>query len=426
MNETATDVLVIGAGPAGLAVGGCLKPAGVAFELLERASKVAPRWRDHYERLHLHTFRDLSRLPDHPWPLGVAAYPSRDQVVAYFEEHARQNGLRPRFEREVTSLRREGTRWVARTRGPHGDERWSAPRAVVATGYNRVPNRPRWPGEETFSGRVMHAAEYRNGREWLGKRALVVGSGNSGAEIVLDLFEHGASTSMCVRHPTHVSPRDLFGVIPTQVLGLGLGWLPPKLFDRLALPMTKRLVGDLSAYGISRPERGPMELLQATGRVPLLDIGTVELIRQGRVTVYPGIERFDGSDVVFVDGRRAAFDVVVLATGYHAALEGFLDGAERLVDGKGHPTAFGEEHPDAPGLYFVGYRNPPTGAIHDIAKEAVRVAKAIAHAATTATTTTATATSTAKSSTTSSGTTSGATRSAADPADSGEKKGART
>lgn len=390
MNETSTDVLVIGAGPSGLAVGGCLKRAGVAFELLERASKVAPRWRDHYERLHLHTFRDLSRLPDHPWPLGVAAYPSRDQVVAYFEEHARKNALQPRFDREVTSLRREGAQWVATTRGPHGDERWSAPRAVVATGYNRVPNRPRWPGEEGFSGRVMHAAEYRNGREWLGKRALVVGSGNSGAEIVLDLFEHGATTAMCVRHPTHVSPRDLFGVIPTQVLGLGLGWLPPKLFDRLALPMTKRLVGDLSAYGITRPERGPMELLQATGRVPLLDIGTVELIRQGRVTVYPGIERFDGSDVVFVDGRRATLDVVVLATGYHAALEGFLEGAERLVDGKGHPTAFGEEHPAAPGLYFVGYRNPPTGAIHDIAKEAVRVAKSIATTTSSATTTSAT------------------------------------
>lgn len=376
--ETTTDVLVLGAGPAGIAVGGCLKREGVAFELLERASSVAPRWRDHYERLHLHTFRDLSRLPEHPWPLGVASYPSRDQVVAYFEEHARKHALSPRFEREVTTLRREGARWIATTRGAHGDERWSAPRVVIATGYNRVPHRPTWPGEATFAGRVMHAADYRNGRDWRGKRAIVVGSGNSGAEITLDLFEHGASTAMCVRHPTHISPRDLLGVIPTQVLGLGLGWLPPKLFDRLALPLTKRLVGDLSAFGISRPEQGPMELLQKTGRVPLLDIGTVELIRQGRVTVYPGIERFEGSDVVFVDGRRAPFDVVVLATGYHAALEGFLEGADRLVDGKGHPTVFGKEHPDAPGLYFVGYRNPPTGAIHDIGKEAGRVARSIA------------------------------------------------
>ncbi|MCA9612788.1 MAG: NAD(P)/FAD-dependent oxidoreductase [Myxococcales bacterium] len=380
VNETTTQVLVLGAGPAGLAVGGCLRSAGVPFELLERASTVGHRWRNHYERLHLHTYRDLTKLPDHPWPLHVASYPSRDQVVAYLDEHARKNALTPRFEREVVRLAREGAAWVATTKGPHGDERWVAPRAVIATGYNRVPHRPTWPGEPSFAGTIVHAVDYRNGRAYRGKRALVVGSGNSGAEITLDLFEHGARTSMAIRHPTHVSPRDLFGVVPTQALGVALGWLPPKVFDRLALPLTKRLVGDLSAYGITRPDQGPMELLQKTGRVPLLDIGTVELVRQGRITVFPGIERFDGSDVVFVDGRSEPFDVVVLATGYHAALEGFLDGAERLVDGKGHPTAHAQEHPEAPGLYFVGYRNPPTGAIHDIAKEARRVAGAIGRA----------------------------------------------
>src|SRR5690606_37685061 len=139
---------------------------------------------------------------------------------------------------------------------------------------------------------------------WRGKRALVVGCGNSGAEIALDLFEHGATTAMCIRHPTHVSPRDVLGVIPTQVLGLAMSWLPPKVSDRLALPLTKRLVGDLSAYGITRPQEGPMELLATKGRVPLLDIGTVELIRQGRIVVVPGIERFDARELVFVDGRR--------------------------------------------------------------------------------------------------------------------------
>lgn len=377
MSETTTEALVLGAGPAGLAVSGLLERAGVPFELLERADRVGPRWRSHYERLHLHTFRDLTRLPDHPWPRGVASYPSRDQVVDYLDEHARRHALRPRFEREVVRLAREGTRWVATTRGPHGDERWSAPRVVIATGYNRVPHRPTWPGEASFTGQVMHAYDYRNGRAWRGKRALVVGCGNSGAEIALDLFEHGATTAMCIRHPTHVSPRDVLGVIPTQVLGLAMSWLPPKVSDRLALPLTKRLVGDLSAYGITRPQEGPMELLATKGRVPLLDIGTVELIRQGRIVVMPGIERFDARELVFVDGRRRPFDVVVLATGYRAALEGFLDGAERFVDARGYPTAHGREHPDAPGLFFVGYRNPPTGAIHDIAKEATRVAAAI-------------------------------------------------
>lgn len=386
VNETRTEVLIVGAGPAGLAVAACLRREGVAFEVLEQAGSVGPRWREHYERLHLHTFRDTSALPHQPWPAGVPGYPSRQQVVDYLESYARRFEIAPRFSREVRRLApRSGGGWVAEARGPEGEERWLARHLVVAAGYNREPYHPRFAGDDGFEGAIVHSRAYREGRGWRGKRALVVGAGNSGAEIALDLFEHGAETAMCVRSPTHVSPRDLFGFFPAQLAGLAMSWLPARVADRVALPLTKRLMGDLSAFGITRPALGPLEVLAREGRVALLDIGTVELIRQGRVTVYPGIARFDAREVAFVDGRRAAFDLVVLATGYRPALSGFFDGAaggsrlaDAILDERGYPRVFGAEVPGAPGLYFIGYSNPPTGALFTIAREAKRVAKGIA------------------------------------------------
>lgn len=370
------EVVVLGAGPSGLAVGGALRMKGVPFEVLERADAVGFTWRNHYERLHLHTVKQHSSLPGLAWPAHVPMYPARGDVVDYLEAYARHHRIEPRLGETITRLRRDGDRWAVE----HTSGTTRAKSVVVATGYNRVPHTPEWPGRERFKGVVMHSGEYRNGRAFKGRNALVVGAGNSGAEIALDLWESGARTSLCVRGPLHVVPRDMFG-IPAQVNSLRImSKLPPRLADRLSLAMLDRVVGDLSPWGIRRPAIGPISQVLVNKQIPLIDVGTVALIKQGHIRVVPGIERFTETGVTLDDGSSLDLDAVVLATGYRPALDAFLDDAHRYTDARGYPTRFGDDAP-APGLYFVGYRNPLTGALHDIAREATAIAARIARSA---------------------------------------------
>jgi len=363
------DTVIVGAGPSGLAVAGCLTRAGLPFTLLERETSVGASWRNHYDRLHLHTARSLSSLPHHPMPATYPTYPSRDEVVAYLESYRRELGLEPRLGVEVTRAYRADHRWHLTA---SSGEAWLARHLVVATGYNAAPVRPTWPGLDTFPGHIIHSSEYKNGRDLARQRVLVVGAGNSGAEIAVDLWECRAEVALAIRGPIHVAPRDAFG-LPAQHFTLALSRLPVRLADKLSEPLRDLVIGDLTPWGIKRPPVGPLELLETTGRVPLVDIGTVALIKQGAITVYPGLSRVDGATVTFVDGRTHDFDALVLATGYRAGL-GWLDAD--CLDDRGLPRAHGREA--APGLYFVGYRNPTTGNLREIALEAQRVADALA------------------------------------------------
>ncbi len=370
------EAVVLGAGPSGLAVGGALRMKGVSFEVLERADAPGHTWRTHYDRLHLHTVKQHSSLPGLPWPAHVPMYPSRDEVVAYLEAYARHHRIEARLGETITRVRRDGDRWAVE----HTSGTTRARHVVVATGYNRVPHIPTWPGREGFAGEVIHSGAYRNGRAFKGRRALVVGAGNSGAEIALDLWESGARTALCVRGPLHVVPRDVFG-IPAQVNSLRvMSRLPPRVADRLSLLMLDRVVGDLSPWGIRRPAIGPVSQVLVNKQIPLIDVGTVALIKQGHIRVVPGIARFTEAGVALDDGSALDLDLVVLATGYRPALDAFLDDAPRYTDARGYPTHFGADAP-APGLYFVGYRNPLTGALHDIAREATAIAAHIARSA---------------------------------------------
>lgn len=367
------EVLVVGAGPAGLAVSACLKRVGQPHRLVDKAEVIASSWRNHYERLHLHTAKDWSALPGLPFPDDYPLYPSRAQVVAYLDRYAARMELEPHLGVEVTRAAHDGSGWTIDTRA-HGT--YDARALIVASGYCALASRASWPGLETFPGPIVHASEYKNGRSFKGQRVLVVGSGNSGAEIAIDLWEHGAEVAMVFRGPVHVVPRDAFG-IPAQRMTLLMSRLPTRVADRLSLPMRELAIGDLSRFGIHRPPVGPLELLEKTGRVPLVDIGTVALVKQGAITVYPNIASVEAERVRFVDERAAPFDAIVLATGYRAALERWLVGAERVLDHRGLPRVHGAESA-IPGLYFCGFRNPTTGALREIALEADRIGEAFA------------------------------------------------
>lgn len=365
------DIVIIGAGPAGLAVSACLRRAGLPHIVVERAYDVAASWNQHYDRLHLHTVKRYSSLPFSPWPREAPLYPSRADMVVYLGRYAEQHRIAPRFGVEVRRVTRDSTRFKVDTSAGGLKPRF----VVVATGYNAVANRPEFPGLGGFTGSVVHSEIYRNPQAYVGRRTLVVGCGNSGAEIALDLSEQRIDVAMVVRGPVHVVPRDLFGR-PSQETSVLLSRLPVAVRDAIVSPILRLAVGDLSRWGIVRPALGPNRQIEDTGRIPILDIGTIAQVKAGRIRVFPAVQEVLPDRVRFVDGRTEAFDAIILATGYRPGLDRFIHGFESISDERGRPRGLGEET-GAPGLFFVGFRTPPTGALREIASEAPRVATAI-------------------------------------------------
>lgn len=374
----ATETIVIGAGPAGLAVGACLRQAGIPCLILEQADQVGSAWRRHYDRLHLHTAKAFSALPFMPFPQEYPRYPSRLQVIAYLEAYAQRFQLQPRFGQQVIATRRVNDQWEIQTQDSRypQDNHYQAQNLVIAAGYTREPNLPHWPGQESFHGPVLHSSQYRNGAPFQKQKVLVVGFGNSGGEIAIDLHEHGAQPALAVRSPVNVIPRELLG-IPILAIGIVQSKMPPRLTDALNAPILRVVMGDLTRYGLRKLPHGPRTQILQDGRIPLIDVGTIDLIKRGHIVVYPGIERFTANGVLFADGREAQFDAVVLATGYRPRVSAFLEAGPTVYDENGTPLSSGRETP-IPGLYFCGYYVSPTGMLREIGLEARRISAAIA------------------------------------------------
>jgi indole-3-pyruvate monooxygenase len=365
------DALVIGAGPAGLAVGACLRAAGLGPAIIERGNRVAPVWSQHYDRLHLHTVKEYSGLPYFAFAPEYPKFPSRVDVIRYLETYAAHNQLAPHFGEEAHRLYQQGGVWHCETSASH----YTARNVVIATGYNRVPNVPRWPDEDDFQGDVVHSFSYRNGAEYRDARVLIVGIGNTGAEIALDLLEHGAHPTISVRGTVNVIPREFRGR-STQATGVKLRWLPTGIRDRIASAISRAAFGDLAQYGLKRPAYGPVRQIEQYGRLPVIDVGTLAAIRDGRIAIAPDIARFTETGVIYTDGRAAAFDAVILATGYRPGIDAFLQDATRVIDERGYPAGDGES--PLRGLFFVGFARPKAGVLREINISAQAVARQIA------------------------------------------------
>lgn len=377
MSTINTPVLIIGAGPAGLAVAGHLRRLNIPFEIIERGRHVGESWHKHYDRLHLHTVKELSSLPGLEFPADYPRYVSREQLIAYFERYAAHFDIRPHFGMEAVSIdRRAAGDWrVEMARG----QDFTARRVVVATGVNRVPYRPYFDGEENFQGEVIHSWDYRNPAPFAGRRVLVVGMGNTGAEIALDLCEAGVETVLSVRSPVNIVPRDVFGR-PTQLTALKLAKLPAWLGDAVGTLIRRLVVGNLTRYGIQTPKMPPARQLRVQGKTPVIDLGTLREIKAGRIRVRPGIDHFTPDGVVFKDSSQEVFDAVILATGYRARIQDLLDEIEPKLDQYDAPRGCVGEGPFE-GLYFIGFDNyTPGGILGTIRRDAAVVAAAISEA----------------------------------------------
>ena len=366
-----TNTIIIGAGAAGLAVAACLKQTGISNIILEQSDKVGATWRRHYDRLHLHTDKKNSVLPFASFPKEYPRYPSRDQVVTYLEEYAKRFELDIRFNQHVDSARWKDDQWLVQTQ----DTLHASPNLVIACGYARQPLIPEWKGKETFRGKIIHSSKYKNGSEFKGKNVLVVGFGNSGGEIAIDLYEHGAKPGIAVRNAVNVIPRELAG-IPILSIGIVQNKMPARLADAVNAPILRAVVGDITKYGLRKLPYGPATQIQKDKRIPLIDVGTMKLIREGCITVYSGVEEFSENGVKFEGGKEAEFDAVILATGYHPRVNDFLQDTSSAIDEEGMPTSTGRES-SISGLYFCGYYVSPTGMLREIGIEAKQIAAAI-------------------------------------------------
>jgi putative flavoprotein involved in K+ transport len=366
------DAAIVGAGPAGLAAAASLGAQGLRAVVVDKAAQVGSAWREHYDRLHLHTERTLSGLPGLPIPRKHGKWVPRAAVVEYLEEYARHHRIELRLSTPVERLDRDDASWRLTT--PAGPLR--ARTAVIATGYNHTPYLPEWPGCSSFAGELLHSARYKNAGPFRDRHVLVVGTGNSGAEIAVDLMDGGAaSVRIAVRTPPNIVRREVGG-LSAQRLGVALRHLSPAIVDPIVRLVQRLTVGDLRPYGLPPSPRGTYTRARE-GQIPILDVGLIDALKTGRVTVVSAVRAFEGRDVVLEGGGRIQPDAVVAATGYIRGLERLV-GHLGVLDPRGLPLAHGSKtHPAAPGLHFIGYSNPVSGNLREIAIDARKIAKAL-------------------------------------------------
>ncbi|MEV7402121.1 NAD(P)/FAD-dependent oxidoreductase [Streptomyces sp. NPDC091267] len=371
-------VYVIGGGPGGLAAAAALREQGVRAVVLEKSADVGASWRRHYDRLHLHTTRRWSALPGLAMPRRFGRWVSRDNVVRYLEKYAEHHELEVVTGVEVSRIDRapDGTGWRLTATG--GRE-LTGRAVVVATGFNHTPRVPDWPGRDTFTGELAHASDYRNATPYAGKDVLVVGVGNTGAEIAVDLVEGGASrVRLAVRTVPHILRRSTAGW-PAQATGILVRRLPVALVDRAAGLMARATMPDLTEQGLPRPDTGLYSRVK-DGAIPIQDVGLIDAVKSGGVVPVAAVESFDKDTVVLADGTRITPDAVIAATGYLRALEGLV-GHLGVLDARGRPVVHGGRTPkQAPGLYFTGFTNPISGMFREMALDARKIAKRVGRA----------------------------------------------
>ncbi|MFM7597510.1 MAG: flavin-containing monooxygenase [Actinomycetota bacterium] len=313
---------IIGGGPAGLASLKAMLDAGYDVDCFEKSDTIGGHWNHDYDALHLITSRQVTGFADLPMPAHWPLFPHRDQMLEYFHLYADTFDLK----RHITFNTSVDTVEPLPTDGPVGSAGWSVTTSdgvtreydgvLVANGHLWDQRIPDIPG--TFTGKQIHSGSYRNTGDIEGRRVLVVGSGNSGCDLAVDTAQDHLDTHIVMRRGHFFQPKTFFGRPRSE-----LAWMQEFTFeeqDLIARMMMRVSVGTASDYpGMPEPDHHTL----ADGP-PVVNDLLLYWIQHGRITVRPGIERFDGTTVHFVDGTSDDFDTILWATGFHASLP-FLD-----------------------------------------------------------------------------------------------------
>lgn len=368
------DVLIVGAGAAGLSTAAALARRGIMARLLDRDVTIGGSWLRRYAALHLHTIRRFSGLAHYPIPRDQPQYLSKDAYAAYLQAYARNFDFDIALGAPVESVRPAGGHGRAGWEVTGSSETHCARAVVIATGLYADPTMPALTGRDQFAGVLLHSVTYRDSAPYAGKRVLVVGLGNSGAEIAADLARNGAgSVCVSIRTAPPVVSREMLGFIPVQLFGIALSRIGiPGIVDRVGAALRRLSLGDLTRYGLEPAAWGPF----TERRSPVIDTGFLGQLKRGRIAIRPAIVRLDEGGVIYADESREDFDAVILATGYRTSL-GRLVGSTVPLDAAGRPPVPAGGAASLPGLYFVGFTETIRGQLFEINRESRRVAAAI-------------------------------------------------
>lgn len=372
MKSLNVNTIIVGASASGLSCAAQLKKRNISYAIFDKSNKIGSVWANHYDRLHLHTFKSRSHLPFLKFPKTVAKYPSRDDVVDYLKSYAKYFSIEPQLDTEVLSTKRIDDKWMVCT--SQGD--YSCNNIIICTGNNNSPKIPSKNGISSFTGDILHTSAYRSGKEFKGKRVLVIGFGNSACEIAMCLHENGAKSNMSVRSPVNVIPRELARNIVIEKLRIS-DLISYKILDKVSNVFIKNKIGDITRYGLKKLPYGPIEQIIKHHNVPLIDIGTYDLIKSGNITIYGDIKSIVGDMIHFEGGFSNKFDAIIMGTGYENRSDALVELNEnRMKDIKlsiSKRKYFGENN-----IYFCGFHVSPLGMLREIRKESKVIVKAIA------------------------------------------------
>lgn len=370
--------LIIGAGPSGLAVAAKLAAAGVDYDHVERHHGVGGLWdidNPHtpmYESAHFISSTRHSGFPGRPFPADAADYPSRTVIHDYLRDFAADTGVgeRIRFGVAVTGITPDpgGAGYLVDfddgARARYAD-------VVCASGTLAEPAWPGIPGE--FAGEYRHSAQYRSIDELRGRRVLVIGAGNSGADIACDAAQAAAYAEISMRRGYWFIPKHILGR-PSDDFTVAGPRLPVRLEQLITQAYLRLHFGDLRRLGIPKPDHRVFEAH------PVLNDQLIHHLRHGDIAVRPDVAAFEGSRVRFVDGGTGEYDLVLACTGYRHTVPyaRALFGGDDTMSGLYLRFA----HRGRPGLWAPGMIETNSGAFGIIDRQAAIIAAVIAAAGT--------------------------------------------
>ena len=339
-------VLVVGGGQAGLSIAARLGQLDIDTLVVDKHERIGDNWRKRYHSLALHNQIQVNHLPYMPFPPTWPKYIPKDMLANWFEAYAWAMQLNFWSGTEFTGGTYDvaAKRWQVVVRRADGSERTLTPRHVIfANGVSGLPRMPALPGLENFAGQVMHSHSFTNGAAWRGKKALVLGTGNSAHDVAQDLHSHGVATSIIQRGSTTVVSVDpsaklnyaLYDEIPCLEDGdlIATASTYPLIVKgyQLAVEKMEQLDKDLIAgliargfkYDLGEDKTGHQMKYRRRGGGYYLDVGCAGLIIKGDVGLlqFDQIKRFEAEGARLKDGTLQKADLLVLATGYYTQRE---------------------------------------------------------------------------------------------------------